>query len=68
MTNIRRDQLEYGMRVLVNPRDDRTRKNLVEGLVSKILSNANEHPHGILIQLDNGVIGRVKQFVHTDNS
>jgi uncharacterized protein YwbE len=45
MNDIQRDELQPGMLVAINPRDDRTRKKIVEGSISEILTGANEHPH-----------------------
>ncbi|MBT6690409.1 DUF2196 domain-containing protein [archaeon] len=52
-----------GMDVEVNPQKDRTRKKRVKGVVKKILSRTPEHTHGILVELDNGEIGRIKTIL-----
>ena len=52
--------LDIGMLVEINPRSDRTRKQLISGRISEILTNNKNHPHGILVKLETGEIGRVK--------
>ncbi|MGW8194822.1 MAG: efflux RND transporter permease subunit, partial [Desulforhopalus sp.] len=49
--------LGVGMMVEINPRNDRTRKKLVVGRIEEILTNAETHPHGILVKLTNGETG-----------
>jgi uncharacterized repeat protein (TIGR03833 family) len=34
-----------------------------DGIVARILTNSSEHPHGIKVQLGNGVVGRVKEII-----
>lgn len=52
--------VSIGQTVSINPRNDRSRKKLVSGVVSEILTKNLSHPHGILVKLENGEIGRVK--------
>lgn len=61
--NISSDSLKPGMKVKVNPQSDMTRKLLVEGIISEILTKTISHPHGILVMLTNGEKGRVKEIV-----
>lgn len=58
-----RDQLKKGMQVEINPQTDRTRKIRVQGKISEILTNSAQHSHGILVQLDTGMKGRVKKVI-----
>ena len=55
--------LSEGLEVEINPQNDRTRKKRVKGLVKKILTRTPEHTYGILVELDNGEIGRVKEIL-----
>lgn len=57
------NKLSVGMEVEINPQNDRTRKKRVVGLIAKILSRDSNHPHGILVSLENGETGRVKNIV-----
>jgi uncharacterized repeat protein (TIGR03833 family) len=36
---------------------------VTQGVVSKILTNSVNHPHGIKVQLQSGLIGRVKNII-----
>ena len=55
--------LELGMTVEINPRSDSSRKVLVQGVILKILTKSDSHPHGILVELETGEIGRVKRVI-----
>ncbi len=47
---------------IVQKQDQRTR-NLTEGIVKRILTSSNFHPHGIKVELENGIIGRVQNIL-----
>ena len=49
-----------GDKVSINPRSDKSRKLRVTGLIKSILSRNANHPHGVLVELESGEIGRVK--------
>jgi len=57
------DQLAKGTLVVINPQNDRSRSQLVEGVVEAVLTKSNSHPHGILVSLVSGEKGRVKSIV-----
>jgi len=57
-------KLEVGMIVEVNPQSDRTRQKMVEGVIAKILTKSETHPHGILVCLESGETGRVKRILN----
>ena len=59
---ITRSMISVGSEVEVNPKSDRSREKLVPGLVTEILTGSESHPHGIMVKLDNGEIGRVKSL------
>lgn len=61
-SSISKAELKIGMRVAINPRFDKTRTKLVTGTIEKILTNTDTHPHGILVALQDGEIGRVKKI------
>ncbi len=60
---ITKSQLSQGLAVVINPKNDRTRSLMVEGLVKDILTNSEQHPHGIMVSLESGEIGRVKKIL-----
>ena len=39
---------------------------LTEGIVEKILTKSANHPHGIKVMLESGVVGRVKAILEED--
>ena len=57
-----RNEIEVGMAVYVVQKQDQRSGNLTEGIVKKILTNAAFHPHGIKVQLESGIVGRVKEI------
>jgi uncharacterized repeat protein (TIGR03833 family) len=63
MNKVSTKNLKVGMTVEVNPQSDRTRKKIVQGVISKILTRAENHPHGILVVLESGEKGRVKRIL-----
>jgi len=61
--SITASELPKGTRVAINPQTDRSRKILIEGAVNEVLTKATEHPHGLLVKLETGEIGRVKKML-----
>ncbi len=47
---------------IVQKQDQRTGK-LTEGLVKRIFTSSKFHPHGIKVELENGIIGRVQNIL-----
>jgi len=60
--------LKIGMHVDINPQSDRTRKIMIQGVISEILTKSDDHPHGVLVLLESGEKGRVKAILGNDNS
>ena len=54
------NDISVGQNVEINPRHDRTRLKRVSGIVAEVLTKNMNHPHGILVKLETGEIGRVK--------
>ena len=65
MTGNTRASLQVGMTVLVVQKQDQRTGKLTKGVVRDILTKSPNHPHGIKVRLENGVVGRVKQIVDT---
>ena len=59
-----RDKIKIGITVEMVQKQDQRTGNLTEGVVKRILTSSNFHPHGIKVELDNGKIGRVKNIIH----
>jgi uncharacterized repeat protein (TIGR03833 family) len=62
MNGTKRSNIKIGATVLVVQKQDQRTGNLTEGMVKKILTNSPEHPHGIKVMLDSGIVGRVKEI------
>ena len=60
---IARNELSVGMIVAINPKTDRSRSLIVEGAIDNILTSGDTHPHGIMVSLVSGEIGRVKNIL-----
>jgi uncharacterized repeat protein (TIGR03833 family) len=58
-----RSDIQIGSKVEVVQKQDQRSGNLTEGTVSKILTNSTNHPHGIKVMLETGVVGRVKRIL-----
>ncbi len=62
MEVINREDIKKGAKVKVVQKQDQTSGKLTEGIVSKILTKSQSHPHGIKVMLENGIVGRVKEI------
>lgn len=60
--NLRQD-IKVGSRVKVVQKQDQQSGKLTEGIVSKILTKSTNHPHGIKVMLEDGIVGRVKEVL-----
>jgi uncharacterized repeat protein (TIGR03833 family) len=58
-----RDKIKIGVKVQIVQKQDQRTGNLTEGIVKRILTSSNFHPHGIKVELDNGKIGRVQNII-----
>ena len=58
-----RDQIQIGVRVRIETRDNQGTGILVDGIVTEILTSAMSHPHGIKVRLEDGQVGRVKKML-----
>ncbi len=63
-----RDEIKIGTSVLIVQKQDQRTGVLTRGVVKRILTSNNSHPHGIKVELDNGKIGRVQKCVNTEKS
>jgi uncharacterized repeat protein (TIGR03833 family) len=55
-------QIKIGMTVLIESKRDQDTGNLTEGTVAEKLTGGESHPYGIMVRLDDGIIGRVKEI------
>jgi len=58
-----RADVTIGARVKVVLKADQRTGTLTEGVVAKLLTNSNFHPHGIKVMLEDGQVGRVSVIV-----
>ena len=56
-------QIKIGMTVLIESKRDQGTGNLTEGIVAEKLTGGESHTYGIMVRLDDGTIGRVKEIV-----
>ena len=62
MDGTKRSNISIGCAVKVVQKQDQRTGRLTEGVVMRILTNSPEHPHGIKVMLENGIVGRVKEI------
>ena len=58
-----RNKIKIGVMVQIVQKQDQCTGNLTEGTVKRILTSSNFHPHGIKVELENGIIGRVQNIL-----
>ncbi|MDC0558952.1 YwbE family protein [Candidatus Izimaplasma bacterium] len=63
MNGQKRSNIKIGSQVLVVEKHNQRSGELTEGFVEKILTNSQNHPHGIKVMLDDGTVGRVKEII-----
>ncbi len=63
MNGNKRADIKVGSNVKVVKKEHQRSGQLTEGVVSKILTNSPNHPHGIKVMLESGVVGRVKEII-----
>lgn len=52
-----------GIDVMVELSEHKRSGRLTEGKVKEVLTSAPNHPHGIKVMLENGMVGRIKQII-----
>jgi len=61
--NITRDKISVGITVQIVQKQDQRSGKLTQGTVKRILTSSNYHPHGIKVQLEDGIVGRIQNLV-----
>lgn len=64
MNGRNRSDVKIGAHVKVVQKQDQRSGRLTEGIVRDILTKSGEHPHGIKVRLQNGIVGRVKEILN----
>ena len=57
-----RKNIKIGSAVLVIQKQDQQTGKLTEGNVERILTNSSNHPRGIKVRLESGIVGRVQEI------
>lgn len=63
MNGTQRTNIQIGSKVMVVQKQDQRTGKLTEGVVKRILTNSANHPHGIKVMLESGIVGRVKDII-----
>ncbi|WP_022943230.1 YwbE family protein [Psychromonas hadalis] len=60
MSGTNRADIKKGLSVSIVLKQDQRSGTLTEGIVKDILTNSQNHHHGIKVRLEDGSVGRVK--------
>ena len=63
MSGTKRENVKPGSKVRVVQKQDQRSGKLTDGIVQKILTKSLNHPHGIKVMLEGGIVGRVKEIL-----
>ena len=63
MDGRKRVDIKIGSSVKVVQKHHQRTGELTDGIVQKILTNSPNHPHGIKVMLEDGIVGRVKEIL-----
>jgi uncharacterized repeat protein (TIGR03833 family) len=63
MEGTRRADIKPGIAVMVELTEDKRTGRLTGGRVKEVLTTSPNHPHGIKVRLENGLVGRIKQII-----
>jgi len=63
VAGIKRENIKPGSKVRVVQKQDQRSGKLTEGIVQRILTKSPNHPHGIKVMLEGGIVGRVKEIL-----
>jgi len=63
MDGTKRANIKVGLEVNVLQKHHQRSGELTDGIVKRILTNSPNHPHGIKVQLESGIVGRVKEVL-----
>ena len=63
MNGQKRKDISPGLKVAIVLKKDQRTGYLTEGIVDKLLTKSQSHPHGIKVRLTDGQVGRVKEIL-----
>ena len=61
----KRSDIQPGMRVQVVEKQNQRTGALTEGIVARLLTKSPNHPRGIKVMLQDGIVGRVQAILDT---
>ena len=64
----KRSDIKVGSKVRVVEKRNQPSGKLTEGVVRRVLTSLPNHPHGIKVELDSGIVGRVKEILTGESS
>ncbi len=59
-----RKNIKPGTKVMIVQKQHQRTGQLTEGVVKDILTNSSNHPRGIKVRLESGIIGRVQSIIN----
>jgi len=62
MSGTLRKNIKKGQNVSIVQKHHQRSGELTEGVVKDLLTNSANHPHGIKVRLESGIVGRVKHI------
>jgi uncharacterized repeat protein (TIGR03833 family) len=62
-----RKNIKPGLKVAIVLKKDQRTGALTDSVVKDILTNSSNHPHGIKVRLESGLIGRVAEIYENDD-
>lgn len=60
-----RGEIRSGLKVQIIEKQNQRSGAVTEGIVARILTSSQTHPHGIKVMLEDGRVGRVKAILTT---
>lgn len=63
MEGTTRSNIKIGSKVMVVQKQDQRSGKLTEGIVIRLLTNSANHPRGIKVMLEGGIVGRVQKII-----
>ena len=66
MEGTRRADIKPGIDVMVEIVEGKHTGRLTGGKVKEIVTTAPNHPHGIKVILENGLVGRIKRIIQSN--
>jgi uncharacterized repeat protein (TIGR03833 family) len=63
MDGRKRSDIKIGMFVNIVQKHHQQTGELTEGIVKNLLTNSQNHPHGIKVRIETGEVGRVQEIL-----